>query len=298
MPYKLIKGEFHIFYPDRPRQGPEPDGDTLKFLPDNPGHVENLYRPGTPSPRFNGRMMINLRFEGIDALEIHFDDMHQDLTWAEKARDYALQKVGFGEVQFWSDQPFKVKSVQNHPRRGYILARTLDVNGRIVSFVYPGTSDREDGTDVFLDVPLLNKSLNAQLIASGLVYPAFYITLPVELKDRFAEMTVQARDGNHGLWSVDTANVDHWASIPNLSTLQTLAICPKLFRRLARFFAAGHTGIKQFDVWLRADPRDRDDRVLLPNRELGNMHDLIEIDDNRIRMFYRTEDIVILPDDA
>ena len=77
MPYKLIKGEFHIFYPDRPRQGPEPDGDTLKFLPDQPTLVEQLHRPGNRGPDFNQRHMINLRFEGIDALETHYQQMHQ-----------------------------------------------------------------------------------------------------------------------------------------------------------------------------------------------------------------------------
>jgi hypothetical protein len=34
MSYTLLRGSFVIRYPDLPRQGPEPDGDTVKFLPD------------------------------------------------------------------------------------------------------------------------------------------------------------------------------------------------------------------------------------------------------------------------
>lgn len=33
MSYTLLRGEFVIRYPDLPREGPEPDGDTVKFAP-------------------------------------------------------------------------------------------------------------------------------------------------------------------------------------------------------------------------------------------------------------------------
>ena len=39
MQYTLLRGSFVIRYPDLPRQGPEPDGDTIKFLPDTPALV-------------------------------------------------------------------------------------------------------------------------------------------------------------------------------------------------------------------------------------------------------------------
>ena len=42
MPYSLIKGSFHIFYPANPLSGPEPDGDTIKFQPDDKHLVELL----------------------------------------------------------------------------------------------------------------------------------------------------------------------------------------------------------------------------------------------------------------
>ena len=79
--------------------------------------------------------------------------------------------------------------------------------------------------------------------------------------------------------------------------LQQAVIWPKLFRRLAPYFVQGHSNFDGLDAWLRADPRNRDDRLLLPTLELGNMHDLIVEDGEQIRLAYATEDVVIVPDD-
>jgi endonuclease YncB( thermonuclease family) len=297
MPYKLIEGQFHIHYSDRPRSGPEPDGDTLKFLPDNPVLVEDLHRSG-PGPDFNGRNMINLRFDAIDALETHFSGMHQNEHWAEAARDVLLREVGFGDVHFFADLRHKVESVQHHPRCGYIYARTLDSHGRIVAFVYTGDSAQVDGADVFVNAEDVERSLNAHLLREGLVYPSFYTTLPVDLKASLAALSVEARQNRRGLWADATGNMGQTAEIGKLPTLEELVIWPKLFRRLARYFASGYQGLAEFESWLRADPVHRDDRVILPNMELGNIHDVIEITGNRVRMVYEPEEIIILPDDA
>jgi hypothetical protein len=298
MPYTLIKGELHIHYPDIPRQGPEPDGDTIKFLPDNRSLVEALRSQGGPSPRFNGRGMINLRFEGIDALETHFEQMHQDMAWANAARDELLSLCGFGNIQYWADLPHKVETVQNHPRPGYILARTLDTHGRIIAFVFAGSTDRQDGSNVIIDAPLLNQSLNGKLMAKGLVYPLFYTTLPIELQNRFMDIAIQAWNASKGLWPHDVGNPYYPASIPNLAALENLCLWPKLFRRLAAYFGAGNSGLGNFMTWLRADATHRDDRVLLPTGEVGNMHDVLEISGNQIQMVYWPEELVILPDGA
>ena len=45
MSYTLIKGSFHIHYPANPLSGPEPDGDTLKFQPDQ---RDSAFPPNQP----------------------------------------------------------------------------------------------------------------------------------------------------------------------------------------------------------------------------------------------------------
>jgi hypothetical protein len=62
-----------------------------------------------------------------------------------------------------------------------------------------------------------------------------------------------------------TARVDQ----RSVADLSMLIMFPKLYRRLVKYFKAGHRDLTAFDTWLRADPISRDDRVLLPIRELG-----------------------------
>ena len=91
MSYTLLRGSFVIRYPDLPRQGPEPDGDTVKFRPDTPALVEALPRPSAAPPDLNARG-ISVRLEAIDALETHFGETHQELAGANAARDELLAR--------------------------------------------------------------------------------------------------------------------------------------------------------------------------------------------------------------
>ena len=298
MSYKLIKGEFHVYYPDHPRGGPQPDGDTLKFLPDNPALIETLHQPGRIGPRFNARHMINLRFQGIDALETHYEDTHQHRPWAEAARDFVLKTVGYTHVEFFDDMPHRIASIRNHPRRGYILATALDDNGRVVAFVYPGSADFVDGAAVWLDEATIGDSLNAQLLERGLAYPAFYAGLPIQVKEGLADLVRQARADERGMWALAHLTHERTAEIAHESDLQHMIMWPKLFRRLVRYFGAGYHDLTQFDPWLRMDNRHRDDALILPDRELGNMHDIIDINGPyTLRTRYPEEDLIIVPPD-
>ena len=92
MTYMVLRGEFVIRYPDLPRQGPEPDGDTVKFRPDSPALVEALPRPSGTPPDLSARG-ISVRLEAIDALETHFGETHQELAGANAARDELLRRA-------------------------------------------------------------------------------------------------------------------------------------------------------------------------------------------------------------
>jgi hypothetical protein len=70
MSYTLLAGEFVIRYLDLPRQGPEPDGDTVKFAPDSRALGEALPRVSGRAPDINARG-ISVRLEAIDTLETH-----------------------------------------------------------------------------------------------------------------------------------------------------------------------------------------------------------------------------------
>jgi endonuclease YncB( thermonuclease family) len=300
MPYTLIKGTFHIHYPAKPLTGPEPDGDTIKFKPDNRNLILNLPKPNQAAS-FNLEGLTSIRFEAIDALETHFgvedEQFHQKLELALGERDALLDRMGFGAITYFVQHPFKVESVQFHPIRGYILSNGLDTYGRTIAFVYTGEHPATDGAQLFVTPQMLDDSLNAFMLRSGNAYAAFYLTLPAELREHLRGVASVARAGNAGLWPQATATVDRAARITGLDMLQQLVIWPKLFRRLAPYFVQGHTNFDALDAWLRADPVNRDDRLLLPTMELGNMHDLIVEDGEQIRLAFNTEDIVIVPDD-
>ena len=71
---------------------------------------------------------------------------------------------------------------------------------------------------------------------------------------------------------------------------------PKLYRRLFAFFKEGNTSLGAFDAWLRADSNQRDDQVwIISEGHLGNLHDVIDVSGNQIRMVCWPEDIVIVP---
>jgi hypothetical protein len=124
-----------------------PDGDTIKFLPDTPGLVEGLPRRSGIPPDPNARG-ISVRLEGIDALETHFAETHQELARANAARDVPLRLLGFTGVTFWADLPNKVQTAGQDWLPGHVLSNGIDANGRLIGFVYPGVPDRPDGCAV------------------------------------------------------------------------------------------------------------------------------------------------------
>jgi hypothetical protein len=137
MPYTLLRGNFVIRYPDLPRQGPEPDGDTVKFLPDTPALVEALPRRSGIPPDINARG-ISVRLEAIDALETHFGETHQELVGANAARDELLRLLGFTNVVFFDDQPDELPQQRREPRR---VAQMRNVSG-LLEHLQPAARNR------------------------------------------------------------------------------------------------------------------------------------------------------------
>ncbi|WP_244945166.1 lamin tail domain-containing protein [Couchioplanes caeruleus] len=298
MTYTVLTGQFVIRYADLPRQGPEPDGDTVKFRPDSPALVERLPRPSGTPPDLNARG-ISVRLEAIDALETHFGETHQELAGANAARDEMLHLLGFTGVEFFDDLPNKVRAADRDSMRGHVLSNGIDANGRMIGFVYPDEPPGPAGGTVFLDDAGADRSVNARLLAAGLAYPAFYATLPATLRTHLAGVSRKARAEGAGIWPVSTADPDGAATVTDLVGLQRLVCWPKLFRRLVPFLAAGAANFDGFDAWLRSDPVNRDDSLFLLDRlESGNLHDVIEAAGHRIRMTVWPEDFIIDPDPA
>ncbi len=299
MSYTLIKGTFALSYQGQRHVGSRPDGDSVWFKPDRPQLLNDL---GGRNAKFNGGDFAQLRFEGIDALELHYPwSDHQHKEAAVAARDFLLKKIGFTDVEYAPnpDIPASVRSSEPPSVRGYMLSRNIDPFGRPVAFVFARAAPEADGANVFLRVNRLDQSVNAMLMKEGHVYPAYYGArentggLPWELRNHLTDLADRAWERNKGVWAVDKSRSN--PKIKNKKELMKLAIWPKLYRRLAVYFNDGNTGLGNFVNWLRAKPNRDDYMWIIPRAEEGNMHDIFKVSGNKINMLFWPEDLIIIP---
>ena len=132
------------------------------------------------------------------------------------------------------------------------------------------------------------------MLSEGLVYPAFYTSLPIELVQNLANEVKRVRKNKLGLWSEKHLNVEKSISINGVSDLKTLIIWPKLFRRLVNYYNQGFKCLEDFIPWLHLNVEGVNDELILPNREKGNLHDLLAVRDGAINMVFYPEDIIII----
>lgn len=302
MSFKLVKGEIALL-----RQGTngivgsEPDGDGVWFKPDNPNNLKNF---NGRTSKYNKGGFINLRLEGIDALEIHYQGEHQLLDPAKEARDKLLEALGFSSVSFGKGGA-KVSDSKPGKVKAHILTRGLDgtYNHRPISFVYPGGHPKKDGSEIFLKVAEADQSLNAELMRKGLVYPLYYDTLPPDIRDHLTELVIDAFNDGQGLWD-GTDSSNDFNTIKGMKDLRELAIWPKLFRRLKDYFSKQPKGsVKEFDKALRNGTVEgiKDDELTIVAETHveanANMHDIYEIKgNNKIRMKFYPEEIIVKGD--
>ena len=137
MPFTLIKGTFHVVNTSsNGRQtGFQPDGDSLHFKPTNPLLLDRLEKIGRPYDLTNIGS-VQLRFEGIDALELHYQSRgapstHQPRPLADNARDFLTGQAKLNPVPYVAPRNISVDPpAERDGLPGYVLARSLDVNGR------------------------------------------------------------------------------------------------------------------------------------------------------------------------
>jgi hypothetical protein len=109
-----------------------------------------------------------LRLEAIDALELHFDIIHEPRPLADQARDFLTGKLGLNPVPYRPPMLLQVKPpVLKDATAGFILSWALEVNGRPFAFAFTSTPPQRDGSEVFLTGTLLKHSLNYRSLAAG-----------------------------------------------------------------------------------------------------------------------------------
>jgi endonuclease YncB( thermonuclease family) len=293
MPFKLIKGTFHLtgLSSSGNPTSFQPDGDSMQFKPSAAESLDELEVVGR-NYRLTMIGSTNLRFEGIDATELHYGGCRQPYPIAEDARDFLTGKLGMNPVAYMGDG-VRVQPPANDGQTGFILSKQLDAYGRPVAFVFAGTTQRPDQEWIYVDAGLLRQSLNYQLLRAGCVYPLFYDTLYADLRELMRQAALSACEDGVGLVPFDWS--DQWVDVGTVAAItETHTIYPKIFRRLADF----HKAYDGFDAtafrqWL--DENDENDRVwLLPEFNMSHLDNLLEVNGSKVRMGVSPADIVIV----
>jgi endonuclease YncB( thermonuclease family) len=252
MPMLCLAGTYRIL-------ATEPDGDSIRFYPDEPEEWERV--PGPHAVQTNATGGAQLRLDGIDALETHYGSrgsvpLHQPLELAHKASDELLRWLGFRGVERDGE---RVTAATPEQLRGYLLTRGADLYGRCVALAGRGDPPGRSGTQVNVNLAQLRRTANHRLVANGLAYPTFYLRLFPDLRRELAKQAQQARP-TKGVWALDRSQKG--IEVEGIATLTDDAvILPKLFRRLVDYFAlnADDPSLAGFPAFLA----QRDDRVLI-----------------------------------
>lgn len=265
MPFTLIKGTL------RPDLG-RPDGDSMRFVPDDATPIFKLKRRGR-APKINETNgSIQLRYEGIDTME---SSALQPFSSDATTRNIAMATAEGG--------------------RGYICSNQLGPNGRPIAFVFAGETDWADGRDdIFLGPDDIMESINLKQLASGQAYPLFYDTLFDDLRKRCAEVSQHAKEAKLAVWAADETNSGtRWTG--NADTLKP--IYPKLWRRIDKFvrddtFFDEDKPMANFTSWME---QEAPERVGVPSQGIFTGFDnLVEVTDNTVRMTVEPHEVVVI----
>ncbi|PAZ10923.1 nuclease [Streptomyces sp. SA15] len=285
MPMLLIKGTYKIV-------GASPDGDSVRFYPDDPDQWDLLRGRRVRRNRSGGAQ---LRLDGIDTLETHYrpprgPELHQPDPFAGKAAAELLSWLGFEDVQ--RNPHGIVTSSRPESRPGYILTRSADVHGRCVALAGRGTdAPGSSGRFVNVTVDHLRETANHHQLAEGMAYPTFYRKLFVDLREEMTSAAQQARQAGKGLWPKD--QTQSGVKVQGMSTLTDHAVLwPKLFRRLADYLQLndGDPSLDGFRAYLE----QREDRLfILSTGQWTGLDTVVDVTNgNTVRVTHAPEDLV------
>lgn len=186
MNYVLIKGIYYVV-------GHSPDGDSIKFKAANPTYwqlINSEFRDEFAANLAADAGVIQLRLQGVDALETHYSapkptvpadlkgktsvtlkeppymSLSQPALMAKGAAEYFMKFLGITEVK-WRNSPrgsyisearmtvgsasAVVKEKGKDGVPGFIVTGDIEKNGRPISWVFPGDISIKDGSVVSTD---------------------------------------------------------------------------------------------------------------------------------------------------
>lgn len=276
MPFTLIKGKFFV-------TGYQPDGDSLRFKANKLSNWNKLEGRKVKLTK----NLAQLRFEAIDALETHYKGWHQPKKLGKAAADYLLKQAGFDDVK-WGSSGIKVSSVKKDGMPGFVYSRMTEKYARPVCFVFAGNTPKKDGSEQFLSVSELKKSLNYKLLAAGLAYPIYYDSLFSDFRNSMTVAVKKARKDGKGVWIGDKTG---GVLVSNRKAVEEkYHFFPKLFRRIVEFTSKKST----FSIsgFLGYDALKKEKVEILSKGHSTHFDNLIKMQGNKVGLKYKSEDLM------
>jgi endonuclease YncB( thermonuclease family) len=231
--------------------GKQPDGDSVRFRPGTPELLKQLKRADRIRPSSDGT--VQLRFEAIDAPELHFENLAQPL--GRESRDALLELMGFTNLRY-TPNGLQVRSSTPLEVRGAILSRGAEVYGRPISYVFLERDHEntvQDGVRIGPSDGLLRRSLNARMLENGMAYLTVYSSQPEAHRALMRSFALGAKSAMRGVWSVDKTSRFELESLEDVTQRQL--ILPKLFRRAVAYLQDRRKGfVGSFADWFTTHP--------------------------------------------
>jgi endonuclease YncB( thermonuclease family) len=249
--------------------GKQPDGDSIRFVPDTPDLLDSLRRSFRVRPSGDGS--VQLRLEGIDAPETHYGALAQPL--GTEARDALLDLCGFREIRRDGEE---VVAATPERRPAAILSELVDANGRPVSVLVVDEA-LPDGEYVEVDEDTLRRSTNTALLADGSAYLTLYDSCAPPLRAVFRDIAARARERGLGVWGRDETAAFELVNQDSIGPDGQLVL-PKLFRRCSDYLRTRMADETLRD-WLRTHgppERPEDDRVIVGGRRQTRLSEIVE----------------------
>lgn len=234
--------------------GYAPDGDTLRFAPDDPSDLGELAFVERLALGKDGTVPV--RFEGIDAPELHFLGQEQPRGW--RALEVMLRAAGISEAR---------DAVE-----GTIVARRCDPHGRVIGYVFRRGVAADD----------VRASVNAALLEAGAVYPLAYRSQPAGERHVFRALAQRARAKGLGVWPLDrSAQGVALRSVRSFGPYGAL-VYPKLFRRCATYLLEERG--EGFVEWLAASASTDDEVVVDGSAKVRRLSQVVVEERGAVRM--------------
>lgn len=279
---RLSAGTFLTVHGKLTIVGREPDGDSIRFVPNDLRTLLHVPNASRLKPASDGSLQ--LRIDGIDAPETHF--LGQAQPQGVSARTTFLSDVGFRNVVFSTTGSVTASTPSQIPAT--IFVSLLDPYGRPVSYLIAGEEiSQPEGTMGMLDDHTLDRTINTKMLTSGAAYVTVYSSTPPTQRAYLFAKAKLAKEKRLGVWGADKTNQFELVSHDSIGPDSQNLILPKLFRRATSYLDASVGGtVADFPTWLKSTITDKyhsqDDYVIRVDGSVVRLDTLIESRGNMI----------------